>query len=35
MVRLERSFVPDRQRAPAYDALFERFRGELRKRGYL
>ena len=35
MVRLERSFAPDRQRASAYNALFERFRGELRKRGYL
>jgi D-ribulokinase len=35
MVRLERSFTPDPQRAPVYDRLFDRFRGELRKRGYL
>jgi D-ribulokinase len=34
MVRRERSFEPDRGRTPAYDALYERFRGELRKRGY-
>ena len=35
MVRLERTFTPDRQRAAVCDRLFDRFCGELRKRGYL
>lgn len=35
MVRIERSFQPDRRRVSIYDGLFERFRGELSKRGYL
>jgi len=35
MVRLERTFTPDRQQVPLYDRLFDRFCGELRKRGYL
>jgi len=35
MVRLERTFTPDRQRAAVCDRLFVRFCGELRKRGYL
>jgi sugar (pentulose or hexulose) kinase len=35
MVRVERTFTPDRERFAAYDRLFELFCGELRKRGYL
>lgn len=35
MVRVERSFSPDPGRAAVYRALYERFRGELAKRGYL
>jgi D-ribulokinase len=35
MVRLERSFAPDPQRAHVYNGLYEEFRGELRRRGYL
>jgi hypothetical protein len=35
MVRVERIFVPDPRRAPAYEDLYHRFRVELEKRGYL
>jgi len=35
MVRPQRSFVPDPRRAADYDRLFDRFLGELRKRGHL
>jgi D-ribulokinase len=35
MVRLERSFVPDPKRVTGYSTMFEWFRGELQKRGYL
>ena len=35
MVRLDRTFTPDRGRVAVYDRLFELFCGELRKRGYL
>jgi D-ribulokinase len=35
MVRLERSFMPDAKQGRGYSALFECFRGQLQKRGYL
>jgi sugar (pentulose or hexulose) kinase len=35
MVGLERTFTPDHRRAEVYDRAFDRFCGELRKRGYL
>lgn len=35
MVRIERSFTPDQLRTPIYGQSFERFRDELRNRGYL
>jgi len=34
MVRIQRTFEPDRQRAGAFDDLFQRFCEELRQRGY-
>lgn len=34
MVRTQRTFVPDRRRRQAYDALFSRFCDELHERGY-
>jgi xylulokinase len=35
MVRVDRSFEPERRLAPIYDELFEQFCAELRRRGYL
>ena len=35
MVRLERTFSPDRQRIGVYDRVFDLFCSELRMRGYL
>ncbi len=35
MVRIDRSFSPDPRQTPIYDEMFELFRGELRRRGYL
>jgi len=34
MVRVERGFSPNRKVAPRYDELFQRFCGELQRRGY-
>jgi sugar (pentulose or hexulose) kinase len=34
-VRIDRTFAPDPARAERYDAGFDRFRGELVRRGYL
>ena len=35
MVRIERTFSPDAARAEQYEGCYERFCGELKKRGYL
>ncbi len=35
MVRIERSFTPEAQRQADYDRLFDRFRAELRRRGWI
>lgn len=35
MVRIDRTFSPEPARTLVYDGLFERFRNELKKRGYL
>ena len=34
MIRLERSYAPDPARAAIYGELYEKFRDELKRRGY-